>query len=378
MRKRFFWGRRVARGRVFIVLIVLVSGASFAQSEVGLPVAGASKVPIDIPSGSGVLKEVLGCEADDGSFHLAAVTPSEMPWRVSIGMPRNSPQHGSRQEGRAAAIAAMRQWERAIQSKLPWFALEFVKKDRDAPIQITWKRRTTGSAQGRAGPTCWKEGARLQAGGRMKIAVQACPTCGRLSVDEIEVLIAHEFGHILGLGHCLECDSAMNYSWQTTGRVLVTQVDVDAVVRRFAMAEGGSGDLMDTGQPEEPRNRLEAEGIVDLAKSTTAIHASDWSCDTPFPLKRSCSKRKGPKKNREIGGLDVMVAGTKDGTVLLITPVAFGLHNDWPATDRFYAVLEAAEEKGLTAIGATAMVSDGYVLGYWIQFDADAWSALDL
>ncbi|MBW2289303.1 MAG: matrixin family metalloprotease [Deltaproteobacteria bacterium] len=42
-------------------------------------------------------------------------------------------------------------------------------------------------------------------------------------------LVAHEFGHILGLGHCLDCDSAMNYSWHTRDRVFVTQTDVDAV-----------------------------------------------------------------------------------------------------------------------------------------------------
>ncbi len=43
------------------------------------------------------------------------------------------------------------------------------------------------------------------------------------------MLFAHEFGHILGLGHCLDCDSAMNYSWHTRDRVFVTQTDVDAV-----------------------------------------------------------------------------------------------------------------------------------------------------
>ena len=45
--------------------------------------------------------------------------------------------------------------------------------------------------------------------------------------------VAIEFGHILGLGHCLDCDSAMNYSWHTRDRVFVTQTDVEAVVGLF-------------------------------------------------------------------------------------------------------------------------------------------------
>ena len=61
-------------------------------------------------------------------------------------------------------------------------------------------------------------------------------TCSAITVDEIRLLVAHEFGHILGIGHCLECDSAMNYSWSTRGRIVVTAVDVDAVVRRLARA----------------------------------------------------------------------------------------------------------------------------------------------
>ncbi len=187
----------------------------------------------EIPPGEGTIEEFLGCELKNGDHPFVNVSPSDMPWRVSIGMPYNSPKYGSRQQGREAAIAAMRQWETAIQTELPWFKLEFAKKDRKAQVQIKWKRRTTGSAVGRAGPTCWQEGDILRAGGRMEVSVQPCPTCKALTVDEISMLIAHEFGHVLGLGHCLSCDSAMNYSWETRNRIFVTQTDITAIKKRF-------------------------------------------------------------------------------------------------------------------------------------------------
>jgi predicted Zn-dependent protease len=38
--------------------------------------------------------------------------------------------------------------------------------------------------------------------------------------------VAHEFGHVLGLSHCLDCDSVMSYDWQTRGRTFVTELDV--------------------------------------------------------------------------------------------------------------------------------------------------------
>lgn len=72
----------------------------------------------------------------------------------------------------------------------------------------------------------------------MEIAVQSCPTCRPLTVDQIEMLVAHEFGHILSLGHCLDCDSAMNYSWHTRDRVFVTETDVVAVAGLLGEAGG--------------------------------------------------------------------------------------------------------------------------------------------
>jgi predicted Zn-dependent protease len=60
----------------------------------------------------------------------------------------------------------------------------------------------------------------------------------RVRLDELRLLIAHEFGHVLGLPHCFDEDSAMNYSWHTRDRVFVTDVDVRNFMALIAQPNG--------------------------------------------------------------------------------------------------------------------------------------------
>ena len=97
---------------------------------------------------------------------------------------------------------------------------------------------------------------------------------------------------------------------------------------------------------------------------------------------RSCSKG-GARKRETFEGLRVCVAGSADGTVLLVMPPgARELVPQGAATaatnERFYAVADQLEELGVHAIRVTAMVMQGNVITYYIEFDADAWSALGL
>ncbi|MBW2288369.1 MAG: matrixin family metalloprotease [Deltaproteobacteria bacterium] len=249
-------GLEAASLRALLALI----GVCVIGTVTGTTVFAAEATPskdaaaVEVPPGSGQIEEFLGCKEPGGDTRTVPVTRAEMPWRVAIGKPKSSPRYGSRQQARDAAIEAMQLWERSIQTRVPWFELAFVERDKEAPVQIEWKRRITGKAAGRGGPVCWFQGESARAGGHMEIAVRSCPTCTPLTVDQVKMLVAHEFGHILSLGHCLDCDSAMNYSWHTQDRVFVTETDVVAVAGLLGEA-GGAPKAADT-----PNSHFAVEG----------------------------------------------------------------------------------------------------------------------
>ncbi len=168
-------------------------------------------------------------EDSDGTPGFIHVTEDDMPLRIAIGFPKVPPRYGSRADGREASIEAMQLWETAIRKHLSWFRLEFVEKSPDAAIQVTWSRVIAGPWAG-FGWIRWRVvDERFRVGGGMKVSTTPQGHTGleaRLKLDYLRLLIAHEFGHVLGLPHCFDEDSAMNYAWHTTGRILVTEVDV--------------------------------------------------------------------------------------------------------------------------------------------------------
>ena len=59
-----------------------------------------------------------------------------------------------------------------------------------------------------------------------------------LEIGEMRMLMAHEFGHVLGLGHSLDEDSAMNYSWHSRDRLFVTDHDVESFLALLSQPSG--------------------------------------------------------------------------------------------------------------------------------------------
>jgi hypothetical protein len=304
--------------------------------------------PFEVPPGSGRIEEFLGCEFADGSTRQHPVTRAEMPWRVAIGMPHSSPKYGSRQQARDAAVDSMRLWERSIQTRVPWFELEFVEKDTDAPIQIDWKRRITGKAAGRAAPVCRVRGESVRAGGRMDIAVQSCPTCRPLTVDEIRYLVAHEFGHILNLGHCLDCDSAMNYSWHTQGRVFVTETDVIAVAGLIG-EETGSGER----EPSDAPYLVEGEILsFDPAGRVLKVRVTGTEPGRFSQLSIYGLSNAGSRSIEAAVGTELHLAVTTDGSVMERTTIraAHGGGIDTHGTAAGFAEAVAELREGASAI----------------------------
>lgn len=174
---------------------------------------------------------------EDGTPVFLHVTEPDMPWRVAIGYPPEPPRDASRSRAREVAIESMQMWERAIQPRVPWFRLEFIEKDRSAPVQVEWKRRVTGPFAGFGGIREVVVDGRTRIGGVMEISTRP-DLYSALTIDELRYLVSHEFGHVLGLMHCHACDSAMNYSWHTRDRIFVTETDVRTFVALLAVPNG--------------------------------------------------------------------------------------------------------------------------------------------
>ena len=107
------------------------------------------------------------------------------------------------------------------------------------------------------------------------------------------------------------------------------------------------------------------------------------NCESPIRLARGCSKKHRAKNRKDVDGLSVRFAGSEDGTILLIMPPDAGMlatqGSATPASnERYYAVSDELETHGLAAIRATPLVMRRSIIGYYVEFDGDAWSALGL
>ena len=192
--------------------------------------AGSDMQAREVPPGYGTIRDFLPCEYPEGSGRWVVLSEANMPLRVSVGRSNRPPKGGTREEAREVVIEAMEEWAEAIRTQRPWFRLEYREADVDADVSVRWKRGSSARTQGQSQPWCGKRGGQLFTGGQMNVVLQACPTCRVMAMGELHGFVIHNFGHLLGLGDCINCGAAMNREWSLLGRPEVTRVDVEAAV----------------------------------------------------------------------------------------------------------------------------------------------------
>jgi predicted Zn-dependent protease len=193
--------------------------------------------PEAVHGGDGYLAP--NAEDSDGTPAFVHYTPEDMPLRVDVQLPKLAARYASREQTNEAVIGAIRSWEKAIQPALPWFKLEIVSGQRDADIVVEWKSRITGDASGWGGTDWSVRDGRVHVRGHLEYATKPCLAIRcQLDLGQLTLLVTHEFGHTLGLRHCLDCDSAMNYSWETLQRTFITEVDVRTIRALYEKPNG--------------------------------------------------------------------------------------------------------------------------------------------
>ena len=225
----------------FCLAVVAVGLATAA-----IPVVGRAVEPVD--SKDTFLQP--NTRDMDGTAAYVRFDLTDMPLRVAVAMPREPAHYASLAATREAVLEGRRLWERALQAELPWFALAISEEDPEALIRVVWRRRLAGVAAGRGGISWKLEQGRLRVRGSLEYTTQTCeaPEC-RLRAEEVTLVVAHEFGHTLGLLHCLSCDSIMSYSWETEQRRLVTALDVRTYKALNQLPNGLRADMKRIGQP---------------------------------------------------------------------------------------------------------------------------------
>jgi hypothetical protein len=122
-----------------------------------------------------------------------------------------------------------------------------------------------------------------------------------------------------------------------------------------------------------------ASPVID--ESTSEISLVRMSCKKPYPLERDCSWISGPTRKIEISGLQLKVAGSSDGRVIVVIPddqTKHAFKGDLPnaSVKAAFEVAAELESQGVKIVRQIPIVTSGQAAGYVLELESDGYSLL--
>ncbi len=117
--------------------------------------------------------------------------------------------------------------------------------------------------------------------------------------------------------------------------------------------------------------------LVSDAEGEPSVDAIAMTCDTPYELSRDCNPVRGPGARLEIAGVEMEVAGSSDGR-LIVLHAGSALDRRGEGANEAYRQVEAVlSRRHIQVMRVVPLVSANILMGYAIFTDVPAYALLE-